>query len=273
MEDEIFDETKVDDRTDKEYEYLLFLFEQLLDKFDNQTIDLEEFQEIVEARVMFAFGHCVRRFGIDLNEALDIERNHDESYLTPFEIEKRKALVAALDNLVDFATAEETQMYMDMEEQNDDDDPERIFHLYNNIYATTENRDIDYASSIAAWWVNLPEETTLMYMTQGDERVRDSHRALEGLSFPKSCFPEWSIPPIDWRCRCYLVESFTRPNYMDIQDIDSLIGNAVNPIFKRSLAKGGPIFGEDHPYFTVDKRFIQPMKTISSNIKSKYNIV
>ena len=103
MEDEIFDETKVDDRTDKEYEYLLFLFEQLL-----------------------------RRFGIDLNEALDIVRNHDESYLTPFEIEKRKALVAALDNLVDFATAEETQMYMDMEEQNDDDDPERIFHLYNN---------------------------------------------------------------------------------------------------------------------------------------------
>ena len=221
MEDEIFDETKVDDRTDKEYEYLLFLFEQLLDKFDNQTIDLEEFQEIVEARAMFAFGHCVRRFGIDLNEALDIVRNHDESYLPPSEIEKRKALVSALDNLL------------------------RIFYLYNNIYATTENRDIDYASSIAVWWVNLPEETTLMYMTQGDERVRDSHRALEGLSFPKSSFPEWLIPPIDWRCRCYLVESFTRPNYMDIQDIDSLIGNAVNPIFKRSLAKGGPIFGED----------------------------
>ena len=41
MEDEIFDETKVDDRTDKEYEYLLFLFEQLLDKFDNQTIDFK----------------------------------------------------------------------------------------------------------------------------------------------------------------------------------------------------------------------------------------
>ena len=90
MEDEIFDETKVDDRTDKEYEYLLFLFEQLLDKFDNQTIDLEEFQEIVEARAMFAFGHCVRRFGIDLNEALDIVRNHDESYFPPSEIEKRK---------------------------------------------------------------------------------------------------------------------------------------------------------------------------------------
>lgn len=89
MEDEIFDETKVDDRTDKEYEYLLFLFEQLLDKFDNQTIDLEEFQEIVEARVMFAFGHCVRRFGIDLNEELDIVRNHDESYLTPLRSKKK----------------------------------------------------------------------------------------------------------------------------------------------------------------------------------------
>lgn len=54
-----------------------------------------------------------KRFGIDLNEALDIVRNHDESYLPPSEIEKRKALVSALDNLVDFATAEETQMYMD----------------------------------------------------------------------------------------------------------------------------------------------------------------
>ena len=129
MEDEIFDETKVDARTDKEYEYLLFLVEQLLDNFDNQTIDLEECQDIVEARVMFAFGHCVRRFGIDLNEALDIVRNHDESYLTPFEIEQRKALVAALDNLVDFATAEETQMSMDMEEKIDDADTARIFNL------------------------------------------------------------------------------------------------------------------------------------------------
>ena len=190
MEDEIFDETKIDDETEKEYEYLLFLFEQLLDKFDNQTIDLEEFQDIVEARAMFAFGHCVRRFGIDFNEALDIVRNHNETYLTPSEIERRKALVAALDNLIDFATAEETQVYMDIEEQDEDSDPEEIFYLYNNVYAKTENKDIDYASFIAAWWITLPEETTLMFMTQGDERVRDSHRALEGLNYPKSQFPE-----------------------------------------------------------------------------------
>lgn len=131
MEDEIFDETKINDETEKEYEYLLFLFEQLLDKFDNQTIDLEEFQDIVEARAMFAFGHCVRRFGIDFNEALDIVRNHNETYLTPSEIERRKALVAALDNLIDFATAEETQVYMDIEEQDEDSDPEEIFYLYN----------------------------------------------------------------------------------------------------------------------------------------------
>ena len=273
MEDEIFDESKIDDKTEKEYEYLLFLFEQLLDKFDNQTIDLEEFQDIVEARTMFAFGHCVRRFGIDFNEALDIVRNHNEAYLTPSEIERRKALVAALDNLIDFATAEETQVYMDIEEQDEDSDPEEIFYLYNNVYAKTENKDIDYASFIAAWWITLPEETTLMFMTQGDERVRDSHRTLEGLSYPKSQFPEWLIPPIDWRCRCYLVESFTRPNYMDVPDISSIIDKAVNPVFKQSLAKGGAIFGDDHPYFTVDKNLIQSMKNISSNIKSKYNLI
>lgn len=273
MEDEIyFDESVVDQESEKEYLILLGLFSNLLDKYDNQTLELEYFQDIIEKRALFAYGHCIRRFGIDFDEAIDIVRNHNDLYLTPSEIERRKILLTALNNLIDFAAAEETQMYMDLEEQEDNDDPTEIFQLYNNTYATTENKDINYSASIAAWWIGLSEETTLMYMTQGDERVRDSHRALEGLSYPKSNFPEWLIPPIDWRCRCYLIESFTKPNYQDYINIDDIINQAANPIFKKSLAKGGPIFGDDHPFFIVDKSLVKPMQKIITSIKSKFNL-
>lgn len=274
MNDEYyFDETSIDQETNKEYLILVELFNDLLDQYDNQTLDLEHFQDIIEKRALFAYGHCIRRFGIDIDEALDIVRNHNDIYLTPSEIERRKILVAALDNLIDFATAQETQMYMELEELNEDHDPIAIFQQYNKSYATTENRDIDYSAYIASWWIGLSEETTLMYMTQGDERVRDSHRALEGLSFTKSSFPEWLIPPIDWRCRCYLIESFTRPSFSGFVDLDDKITQAVNPIFRKSLAKGGPIFGEDHPYFMVDSSLVRPMHKIITSIKSQFNIV
>lgn len=274
MNDEnLFDENIIDQETDKEYSILLSMFIDLLNQYDNQTLDLKHFQNIIEKRALFAFGHCIRRFGIDFDEAIDIVRNHNELYLTPSEQERRKAILAALDNLIDFAAAEETQMYMDLEDQEENLDPTDIFKLYNKVYATTENRDISYSAAIAAWWINLSQETTLMYMTQGDERVRDSHRALEGLSFSKSNFPEWLIPPIDWRCRCYLIESFTKPNYQDYPDTEELIEKAVNPIFKNSLAKGGAIFGEEHPYFMVSPSLVLPMKRIITSIKSKFNIV
>lgn len=273
MDNELFDESTIDKETEKEYHILLNLFSDLLDQYDNQTLDLDNFQDIIEKRAMFAFGHCIRRFGVDFDEAIDIIRNHNDIHLPPSEIERRKILLAAIDNLIDFAAAQETQMYMDLEEQEDDSDPIDIFQLYNKSYATTENRDIDYASSIAAWWIGLSEETTLMFMTQGDERVRDSHRALEGLSYSKSSFPEWLIPPIDWRCRCYLVESFTRPNNSGFKGLDEKVITAVNPVFKNSLAKGGLIFGEDHPYFMVDPALLKPMKKITTSIKSKFNLV
>lgn len=272
-EEDFFEEETIDNETEREYKVLFALFSNLLDKFDNQTIDLEEFQDIIEQRAMFAFGHCIRRFAIDFDEALDIIRNHNDLYLTPIERERRKILLSALDNLIDFSTAQETQVYSKLEEQDEDEDPEEVFQLYNKTYATTENRDIAFAASIAAWWITLPEETTLMYMTQGDERVRDSHRALEGLSFPKSSFPEWLIPPIDWRCRCFLIESFTRPNYTQRENWEDDIIKAVNPIFQNSLATGGPIFNEYHPYFAVNSSLIASMKKISTAIKTKYNIV
>ena len=60
-------------------------------------------------RAEFAFNHAIKGFGMDFEKALELLRNHNDG-LTKLEKEQRNILVAALDNLVDFAVAEEFQM-------------------------------------------------------------------------------------------------------------------------------------------------------------------
>lgn len=61
-----------------------------------------------------------------------------------------------------------------------------------------------------------PDTTHLQYMTMEDEKVRDSHRALDGLVLPKGD-PFWDkhLPPWDWGCRCSV-----RPINPDLLDIE-----------------------------------------------------
>ncbi len=48
-----------------------------------------------------------------------------------------------------------------------------------------------------------PVTTHLQYLTMEDDRVRDSHAALDGLVLPKDDpFWEEHYPPWDWNCRC-----------------------------------------------------------------------
>ena len=126
-----------------------------------------------------------------------------------------------------------------------EEEAEDIFAMFNYRFATTENSDVYYSMAIASAWNDFDSMTSLTYTTQGDERVRDSHRALEGLTYLKRDFPEALIPPIDFRCRCYLVESSdalaSRRNPDDAYD---RINSAVNPIFATTAAKSGRILFE-----------------------------
>lgn len=47
----------------------------------------------------------------------------------------------------------------------------------------------------------------LKYVTEGDDRVRESHAALDGIILPKDD-PFWAThyPPWDWGCRCQAIE-------------------------------------------------------------------
>lgn len=234
----------------------------------------------MDLRADFAFHHAVKGFGMDFEKALELIRNKNNG-LSRLEKEQRDILIAALDNLVDFAVAEEYQMFEHLPEEFDISDPmdleecENIFSRYNQTYANIENGDIEYAMQIAATWALHTNSTVFTYMTQGDERVRPWHLALEGTSYPKNSFPAWLIPPIEHGCRCFLVEEskdvFNDASLLTkVENANDEIPDFVNPVFRESVAKGGRIFSSAHSYFTVSKKDKKRLRNIAKRIKSKW---
>lgn len=144
---------------------------------------------------------------MDFDEALSILRNHN-NFTTERDKQQHEILVAAIDNLIDFAAAEEITMVSELPEEVDEEcllDYETICEQYNLTYAEAENEQVLFAAKMAAWWMAVNAESVITYMTQGDERVRPWHLSLEGVSYRKSEFPAELIPPIEWGCRCYLI--------------------------------------------------------------------
>ena len=112
-----------------------------------------------------------------MDRALEILKNHN-SFTTERERQQRDILIAAIDNLVDFAAAEEYSMLGELPETADEQDMEaheKICRRYNLVHAEEENNQVFFAASMAAWWMAVDMDTVLTYMTQGDERVRAWH--------------------------------------------------------------------------------------------------
>lgn len=179
--------------------------------------------------------------------------------------------MAAIENLVEFAAYEEYAMIGELPEEPDDSDLEDycgIFERYNLTRAAQENEDVLYCAMMAAWWITVSSDTMLTFMTQGDERVRPWHEALEGLSYPKSLFPPELIPPIEYHCRCYLVAE----GFGDIAGSlpEGKNPPRVHPVFRESLCTGGRIFSREHPYF---KHTLPPeLQAVIQDIKHKFHI-
>ena len=205
---------------------------------------------------------------MDFDEALSILRNHN-NFTTESERQQHEILVAAIDNLIDFAAAEEMTMISELPEEVDEEcllDYETICEQYNLTYAEAENEQVLFAAKMAAWWMAVNAESVITYMTQGDERVRPWHLSLEGVFYRKSEFPAELIPPIEWGCRCYLIANGFAAVRASLS-IDKC-RSMVDPVFRESLATGGRIFTDAHRYF--DTQLPEFVQKIVKRLKSKF---
>ena len=85
-----------------------------------------------------------------------------------------------------------------------------INNTYNGSYLKTEYNFAKASARMAAQWKRYMEtgdRYNLQYRTAYDDRVRTSHRKLEGITLPPdSKFWDDYFPPNGWNCRCHVVQ-------------------------------------------------------------------
>lgn len=262
---------KDEEKNHEEYLLIRKAFIRLLDNIENFQEAWENLEDIITLRSSFLIDRALEGMRMDFDRALDLLWKNN-SFVSEKEKQERNILLAAIDNLVDFAAAEEYAMMNELKSldtEKDTDEYDNICKKYNLHYAAIENTDVQYAAGIAAWWINQSDETLITYVTQGDDRVREWHLSFEGLTYPKRDFPPDLIPPIEFGCRCYLVADSTRSNVLASIPMKEGFKRKINPVFSESLAKSGRVFSEAHPYFTKSFRNEPQLQNITQRIKKK----
>lgn len=260
-----------EDRAKDEYLPVLTAFRRLMDSLEDSAESWRVMEEIIMLRTASLYSRVLEGLHMDFDRALELLRNHND-FTTLQEKEERDILVAAIDNLVEFAAAQQYSMMNDIQESSKEEgfeDYEGVCEKYNLMYAQREDEQVMFAACMAGWWITQSAETLITYMTQGDERVRDNHLALEGLTYPKSSFPSELIPPIEWGCRCYLVADDSRAHVYASAASQSGYIKKMNPVFSGSLATKGKIFSDAHPYFTSSFWESSRIQTIVKRLKNK----
>ena len=122
---------------------------------------------------------------------------------------------------------------------------------YNVNWLRTEYETAVASAQSAARWTEFEREKDIMpmlkYQTIGDARVRESHKALDGVKKPiGDAFWDSYYPPNGWNCRCEAVQvtgkATATPN-------DKIQYPPVPQIFKTNMAKQGVVFPVGHPYY------------------------
>lgn len=283
---DLSDEDKDDSQA--EYEELLPLFINLVKSLRDPDNKKQALLDLARLRAQLAISHAFEGFDIEQDEAIRLINQTGD--LSELDEEKKKRLIAAINNLIEFSVCEEYQLMtniyktlpdfdFDSDEFDTDDEEvmeplEELNKKYNLIYAGVENMDIEYAMMIALAWVSSGKEATLTYMTQNDDRVRPWHFALQGFSAKKDDFPSWMIPPIEWGCRCFLVDSNGDSviNQLDLHVFAKAPKKPkqIDDVFSESVAKCGRIFGKSHSYFKVGDKDKDALKEMVELIKQDY---
>lgn len=137
-------------------------------------------------------------------------------------------------------------------------DVEAIDSTYNRNYLQAEYNFAAAASQMAVKWKEWEQDGDdydLQYRTAGDDRVREEHAALDGITLPPSD-PFWNsyLPPNGWNCRCTTVQ-MRKGKYPQSDPEEAAARGAActarpkQQIFRFNPGKQQKIFPPKHPYF------------------------
>lgn len=137
------------------------------------------------------------------------------------------------------------------------EDVKRIDGKYNDTYLYAEYNHAVHTTQMAVKWqdfVRDGDEYNLQYRTAGDERVREAHLALDGVTLPPSDkFWDRYMPPNGWNCRCTVVqvlrEDFPLSDSEEaIQRGDESTQSIKQQMFRFNPGKTLELFPPKHPY-------------------------
>jgi len=150
-------------------------------------------------------------------------------------------------------------------------DVEKIDDTYNRNYLNAEYNFATASSQMAVKWKEWEadgDDYDLQYRTAGDDRVREEHAALNGITLPQSD-PFWKsyLPPNGWNCRCTTVQ--VRKGKYPQSDSEKAIarGNAMTDPLKKQIFRFNPgaqekIFPPKHPYYKAPEIVKQVLEKI-----------
>lgn len=130
---------------------------------------------------------------------------------------------------------------------------EGVFRKYNEVWQQTEEQAAWRKSKSGKHWSQIVDNQDLFplmtYRTQGDDRVRDEHEDLEGITRRvEDEFWDTYFPPNGWNCRC---PKPRQRRSAPETDVDRRELSGPEPMFNNNPGKGGEVFPSDHPYFTA----------------------
>lgn len=124
----------------------------------------------------------------------------------------------------------------------------QVMKRHNGLYLRAELDTATQAAGAAESWQEFERRKylypNLRYETAGDERVRESHKSLDGIVRSVDD-PFWDVyyPPNGWRCRCKVIQTDEAVTGSEPVGFDPPKG------FRGNVGKTGKVFGDDHPYF------------------------
>lgn len=153
-------------------------------------------------------------------------------------------------------------------------DIETLNKTYNKNYLRAEYNFATASTQMAIkWkeWEQDEERYNLQYRTAGDDRVREEHAALNGVTLPPSD-PFWNsyLPPNGWNCRCTTVQ-VRKNKYPQSNSEKAMAAGAActakpkQQIFRFNPGKTMTVFPPKHPYYKANGEVKKTVEKITSD--------